>query len=430
MIDAHAGTGRRIVFTSFGSLGDVYPYIGIGRELRSRGHEVVLAMPAWYRDVVEREGLGFHPVRPDIDPTDSRLVARIMDARSGTAFIVRDLILGSLRDTFADLEAVARGADLLVSHPVSFAAPLVGEHLRMRWASTVLAPMSFFSPLDLPVFPPIPWAKRLEHIPGVARALVGLARSVTRRWGEPVQALRRELGLPRGGHPVYEGQHSPHLVLGLFSRYLAAAPPDAPAVVRITGAIPYSGVEAERSLAPALEAFLAAGPPPVVFTLGSSAVGAAGTFYEASAQAVRQLGLRAVLLVGAQGKNGPVGRSGDDILRVAFAPHAALFPRASAVVHQGGAGTLHQALRSGRPTIVVPFAHDQPDNAFRAERLGGSLTIRPSRYSARTAARALRRLLDVPGYAARAEAVGAQVRAEDGVTNACDALEALLAGPR
>ncbi|MGE3509533.1 MAG: glycosyltransferase [Vicinamibacterales bacterium] len=425
-----AGAGRRIVLTSFGSLGDVYPYIGIGRELRARGHDVVLAMPRHYRAVVEREALGFHPVRPDLDPTDSRLVARIMDANSGTAFIVRDLVLGSLRETFTDLEAIARGADLLVSHPVSFAAPVVGERLAMPWASTVLAPMSFFSPLDLPVFPQMPWAKRLDGFPGVAVALVGLARLATRRWREPVDALRRDLGLSRGGHPVYEGQHSPHLVLGLFSRCLAAPPADAPAALRITGAIPYNGPETEQALPPVLEEFLAAGSPPIVFTLGTSAVGAAGSFYEASAEAVRRLGRRAILLVGTHGANGAVGLWGDDILRVAFAPHAALFPRAAAVVHQGGAGTLHQALRSGRPMLVVPFAHDQPDNAYRAEQLGVALTMRPSRYSGRTAAKALRSLVERPAFADRAREVGSEVRAEDGVTAACDAIDALLARQR
>lgn len=421
---------KRIVLTSFGSLGDVFPYVGLGRELRARGHDVLLAMPAHYRAVVEREELGFHPVRPDFDPTDPAVVARIMDARSGSEYIIRDLILASLRDTFADLEAVARDADLLVSHPVTFAGPVVAQHLSMTWVSTVLAPMSFFSPLDLPVFPQMPWAKRLASIPGAARGLVGLARLATRTWGEPLYALRRELGLPRGGHPVYEGQHSPHLVLGLYSRHLATPPADAPPALRITGAIPYNGADAERALSPLLEEFLHAGPPPVVFTLGSSAVGAAGSFYEASEEAVRRLGLRGVLLVGSNAANGAEGRSGDNILRVAFAPHAALFPRAAAVVHQGGIGTLHQTMRSGRPMLVVPFAHDQPDNAYRAEQLGISLTIRPSRYSGRTAAEALRQLLERPGFAARAQQVGAAVCTEDGVTDACDAIDALLARRR
>src|SRR5690606_35086047 len=125
--------------------------------------------------------------------------------------------------------------------------------------------------------------------PGAAPALVWLARRVIGGWSEPVYALRRELGLPRGGDPIFEGQHSPHLVLGLFSRVLAEPQPDWPPNVKITGAIPYNGPGVEQPLSPALEEFLTDGPPPVVFTLGSSAVGAAGNFYRESVEAVRRL---------------------------------------------------------------------------------------------------------------------------------------------
>jgi rhamnosyltransferase subunit B len=114
-------------------------------------------------------------------------------------------------------------------------------------------------------------------------------------------------------------------------------------------------------------------------------------------------------------------------LAVDYAPHAAVFPRAAAVVHQGGVGTLAQALRVGRPMLVVPFSHDQPDNAARARRLGVARVPAPARYAARTAARGLGALLADPVAAARAEEVGRAVRAKDGAAAACDAIEALLA---
>jgi rhamnosyltransferase subunit B len=423
--------GARIVLTSFGSFGDVYPYIGLALGLKSRGHRPVLAMPAYYRDTVEREGVDFHPVRPDLDPTDRETVRRIMDAARGTEYIVKDLILGSLRDTFHDLTAAVRGsdgpADLLVTHPVTFAAPLVAGKEGIPWVSTVMAPMSFFSPHDLPVFPPIPWAKRLERIPGAAAALVALSRRITRGWSRPVHELRRELGLPPGGDPIYEGQHSPHRVLGIFSPVLAEPQPDWPAGVRVTGAIPYNGPMGEHPLSPELEAFLEEGPAPLVFTLGTSAVGAAGSFYEVSVEAVRRLGQRAVLLVGHHPENHPRGHLPEGVMLQPFAPHAALFPRASAIVHQGGAGTLHQGLRAGRPTLVVPFAHDQPDNAWRVERLGVSRTLRPGRYTVARVEKELGRLLEDEGYRGRAEAVARRVRGERPVEDACDAIEEVLA---
>jgi UDP:flavonoid glycosyltransferase YjiC (YdhE family) len=95
-------------------------------------------------------------------------------------------------------------------------------------------------------------------------------------------------------------------------------------------------------------------------------------------------------------------------------------------VQQCGIGTLAQALRAGRPTLAVPFAHDQPDNAWRATRLGVARTIPAQRYSAGRAGRELGRLLDDPAYAARARAVADQVRKEDGPARACEAIEAVL----
>jgi len=418
----------RIVIATWGSHGDLHPALGLAVGLRDRGHHATVATCPMYRDDVEGEGLAFQPVRPDVDPNNRELVARIMDAQRGTEFIFRDLLMPALQDAAADLRPAIAQADLVISHPVTFAVPVLAEELRRPWASMVLAPMSFFSVHDVPVFPPAPWLRRIaERSPWVSRALVGIARRTTRHWTAPVAALRKAHGLPPGEDPVYEGQHSPNLVLALFSRVLAEPQPDWPANVVVTGAIPYTRLEAS-SLPAQLETFLAAGPPPVVFTLGTSAVGAPGRFYEESLAAVREVGCRAVLLVGHHPENRPAVPLPDGVIAVEYASHAALFPRASVIVHQGGAGTLHQALASGRPMLVVPYAHDQPDNADRARRLGVARIIRPGRYRAARVARALRALLGETTWTEAAARVATQVRAEDGVRTACDAIERLALG--
>src|SRR5690606_4891306 len=131
----------------------------------------------------------------------------------------------------------------------------------------------------------------------MAELMVRTARKMTEPWVTPVARLRSEVGLRRAGNPLFEGQHSPHLVLALFSKVLADPAPDWPPRTLITGAIPYNGPGGD-DLSSGLEAFLEDGPPPVVFTLGSSAVGAAGDFYRVSAEVAARLGVRAVLLVG------------------------------------------------------------------------------------------------------------------------------------
>ena len=157
--------------------------------------------------------------------------------------------------------------------------------------------------------------------------------------------------------------------------------------------------------------------------LGSTMVMAAGRFYEESAEAARRLGRRAVFLAGAERAARLSASLPAGMLALDQAPHSLLMPRAAAVVQQCGIGTLAQALRAGRPMLAVPFAHDQPDNAWRATRLGVGRTIPPNRYGARRAERELRQLLDNPDYGARAHAVGEQVREEDGATRACEAID-------
>jgi UDP:flavonoid glycosyltransferase YjiC (YdhE family) len=238
----------------------------------------------------------------------------------------------------------------------------------------------------------------------------------------PVFALRRRLGLPVGTHPLFEGQFSPTLTLALFSRVLASPQTDWPPNVVITGSVFYNGPDL---LHPELDAFLDAGPPPVVFTLGSSAVAVAGRFYEESLDAMRRLHVRGVFLTGGFDRNVPRAEGSADTFVIDRAPHQLLFPRAAAVVHPGGAGTLAQALRAGRPMLVVPHAHDQPDNAARVTRLGVARTLRQHRYRAPRVARELERMLNDKRLQARAEEVGALVRAEGGAPAAAAAIDAV-----
>ena len=398
--------------------------LGLAIELRSRGHVPIIATSQVYRPLVEAEGIEFAPVRPDLDPNDRDLLARVMDRNTGTDALF-EILMPGFRDSYEDLFAASEGADLLVSHPVTYAGPVVAEQRRMRWVSTILSPLSFFSSYDFPVVPPAPGLARLTSASPTLAGLVSRATHVmSRRWIRPVESLRRELGLPQGQHPIFEGQHSPMLVLAMFSRLLGSAQPDWPPNVVITGALRYDG-GGESALSKDLCAFLESGEPPVIFTLGSAAVGAAGSFYEESMRAAVSLGRRAVLVIGRHEENRPRGKLPESVLVADYAPYSLLFPRAAAVVHQGGAGTTHQALAAGHPTIVVPFSHDQPDNAHRVEKLGISRTIYPQAYRAATVARELAALLDSPAIARRAKSAGEVVRSERGAPAACDAIERL-----
>jgi rhamnosyltransferase subunit B len=147
-----------------------------------------------------------------------------------------------------------------------------------------------------------------------------------------------------------------------------------------------------------------------------------------SFKAARTLGQRALLIVGSDPRN----RDGfpdplpERAMAVDYVPHADVFPRAAAIVHQGGIGTLAQALRAGNPQLVVPFGFDQPDNAARAVRLGVAEVLSPEHYTADTAVSVLQRLLGDPLMHRRAAEVAASVRADNGVAAACDAIEGVI----
>jgi len=418
----------RIVLTCWGSHGDIDPFLGLGLALGRRGHRVAIATLEYYSTLIEGAGLAFHPLRPEIDPTDASRVHRIMDRRRGSEFLLREILFPQIEAMFEDVSAAAAGADLLISHPVTFATPIVAERRSLPWASAVLAPTSMFSTYDFPAVPPAPWVKSLERLgrwPG--KLVVGVARRETRKWAKSLYEFRDRLGLGEGGNPLLEGQHSPHLVLALYSRLLGDPQPDWPAHTVITGHV-FHDAPHGAALAPPLEAFLNGGPPPVVFTLGSSVVLIARDFWLQSVDAARRVGSRAVLLAGS-GRSAEldaafVGRQGErDVIAVDRAPHSLIFPRASVVVQQCGIGTMAQGLRSGRPMLAVPYSHDQPDNAFRAKRLGVARIVYPPRYRAARVARELETLLSDASYASSAKRVAVEIGKEDGAQAACDAIE-------
>jgi UDP:flavonoid glycosyltransferase YjiC (YdhE family) len=420
----------RIVLSNIGTFGDINPLIALALEMKRRGHVPVMALPGVYREKIEPLGLEFHAIRPDIDPKNTLLVEMVYDVKKGTETGLRKFLFPSLRDTYNDLlEAATKPAraDLLLLGELNYAGPIVAEVTGIPWASYVLAPLSFFSAFDPPVLPMYPRLARADRaIPGMGRAIKRLARFVSRKWPEPIYQLREELGLPRGANPLFDAKHSPDLVLALFSRVLGTEQKDWPQNTLITGFCFYDSDAGNARLPANLEKFVSEGEPPVVFTLGSAAVLAAGNFYEYSARAAMRLGVRAVLLIGGDERNRPRTALPDSICVADYAPYSALFPRARMVVHQGGVGTTAQCLAAGKPMLIMPYSHDQPDNARRMIRLKVGSSIRKQLYTPVRVARRIARMLGEPRYVQRSEQVARQLAKEDGVRVACNALEELL----
>lgn len=421
----------KIVIAAIGSLGDVFPYIGLAQGLRERGHAVTLGAAEYFRPHVAAADVAFTPLRPDYEPFRKHGVAvrefalhRMAAGGPGAAGFV-ECFSGGIAERYADMLALAQRTDALVTHPVHLAGVLAARKLGVPWVSTALSSMQMPSRHD-----PLEWevlvghAHRLARFPNFGQRLWGLRvpvmRRVTAGWFGEFTAFAAKQGVPIQGHPLYDWPFSPRGTAALISPVLVSPKPDWPPGTRLTGHIPYVGGN-QASLPDPVCRFLDAGEAPIVFLLGSWS-SEAPAFFAESAKACRMLGRRGIVV--APGIDGL--ELGPDMLVTGYLPVAALFARAAAVVHHGGMGTLQHVLRAGKPMVVVPQALDQFPNAWQACRLGTARALRPERYHAGVAAQALAALLGDAVVVQRAAALAAQMRAEDGVAQSCAFIEKAL----
>ncbi len=375
------------ILATVGTDGDVFPYLGLGAALKSRGHRVTLAAPETYRDRAAALNLEFCSLvtTDDVDRMHADpdlwhpLRSGLMMARWGNPMIPRQYEL---------LAAFAREAEcVVVANPGVVAARLVQEKFGVPLVSLVLQPgliPSNVAPPEMPGGLTIPsWSPKSlrdlywRGVDGAGYVLVGRA----------LNKFRATLGL----RPIYRFFRwwlSPELTIGLFPPRYAEVQPDWPSQFRLAGFGRFDGSNAD--LPEDVRAFCASGPAPVAFTLGTGMAHAAGFFRNAVA-ACETLGVRGLLLT--RHANQIPARLPASVLHYPYAPFRRLLPLCGAVVHHGGIGTTAAALESGCPQLILPLAWDQPDNAARVVRMGAGLSLGPRQRTAGHLAGALSRLM-------------------------------------
>lgn len=407
-----------------GSLGDLHPMIALALELKKRGHDTVLNTWEGYREKVVDLGLEFRPLRPNIDPTDRELLRKTMDAKTGPEMVIKELIFPNLGDMYEDLRAACEGADLLINGEIVYATASLVEKTGIKWISATLAPLSMFSSEDPNIYPAAEWLEYLRPMPAfMHRALLGVMRLSLNSWYEPYKSFRRSIGLSEEHEPIFDGKFSKLLNLALFSKAIGRPQPDWHSPTLQTGFC-FFDESGSAELDPQLGAFLDDGEPPIIFTLGSAAVLDARDFFDESVKAAKLLGRRALLLYGRE--NDPPKGMDETMAAFEYAPYSLVFPRAACVVHQAGIGTTAQVLRAGVPHLIMPYSHDQPDNAARCRRAGVAEIIDRDNYNANSAAKALAPILSDPKYRENAAALKRIVDSENGTKMACDAIEDIL----
>jgi UDP:flavonoid glycosyltransferase YjiC (YdhE family) len=406
----------RVVLTTIGTLGDLHPYLAVAQALKKIGIDSVIATSDIYKEKVEKLGLKYAEIRPKTPDLkkNPEYMARFMDLKEGSSRVINEIVLPSLRDSFDDLMQITQPGDVLVSHILTFSTRIVAEVKQLPWISTTLQPMAFFSAYEPPLIPQLYFLPQMKFLgPSFYKVLFKFARLSVKSWDRPWHRLRKDMGLAKIKHsPMFDGQYSSRLHLAMFSRMLGDAQPDWPQNTVITG-FPFFDQDESSDISPELEQFLSQGPAPIVFTLGSSAVWDAGDFYEQSLKAVEQTGQRAVFLIGKDTPN-KLSRLPEGTFCADYAPFSKLFSRASMIVHQGGVGTTGQAMLSGRPMIVMPWSHDQPDNAERVRKLGIARVIHRTKYSSACVGEHIRAILADASFSQNAQKVREKMLYERG----------------
>lgn len=413
----------KVLLLAVGSQGDVRPLVALADRLRAEGHEALLAAPPLFKPLAIATRLPFAALDLDM----MRVGEAMADSHGVRHFAALARTLGGLAEgALAEAWDAARAwaPDVVVHHPV---LP-IGQHVaeRLGVPAVVATPLPAIVPTARFASPIWSNAGRLPGV--INRASYTAAKLQVGAWARRgIDRRRAGAGLPRRPHrhdPSRSVDGSPTPVLHAFSEHVLARPHDWPASAHVCG---YWFLRTPPAWNPPrkLAAFLDAGDPPVYIGFGSMRIEDPARLAAIVADTVARLRTRAVVASGYQGLRGLT--PSDDVLVIRHAPHDWLFPRMSAVVHHGGAGTTGAAAAAGRPQVICPVGTDQPFWAARMRELGVAAAAPALRSITGPALhRALSRVLDDAALQRRATELGHRIRAEDGPGRAVSLLEQVV----
>jgi sterol 3beta-glucosyltransferase len=411
---------KRIAILTYGSRGDVEPFVALGVGLQKAGHTVRLAGPAPFAPLVTSNGLAFDPIEGEPDALTQAFADRA--GLSWPRMVARMIqhVLPLAQDAFRTVAKAVRDADLIVH---SFLMTDAGHTLaRYRGVPDISAqffpvflPTSAFAAVALPDLPLGGVYRRVTHVLNTAMFRYG-ARLLYRKVRTSAPDLPDLAPWPFRNKG---GAGTP--ILFAYSPHILPRPPDWPSFAHVTG---YWQLPPRPGWAPpdALVRFLESGPPPVYFGPGSMRTENLMILLRIVVDSTRACGQRVILGVSSDLLG--MELSGADIFAMEGIPHAWLFPRMRYILHHGGAGTTGAAAAAGVPSTAIPFSADQAFWARQIHRLGTGPAAPPARHLTRGRLEViLNDALANPAYQRRAEVLGENIRNEDGVAFAVQAIQ-------
>ncbi len=391
----------------FGSVGDVLPFLGIGRGLRDRGHRVSVVASEYFRGHVEKAGLDLIAVSSSREYLDSieRFAATPPDDQ---AWCNQELALYAQRSQFeavADLRQQVVGPTGVVASYFARGAFNAAERFKMPLV-TVLTTVQATRYLSG------------GKTPGDITARAKWVQKVTPIIRE-TNAFRAEVGLPPVGRPFMPKWFSPRAIVGLFPTWFEPRHEEWPDHLFQTGFL-LDDNRVGQAIPPAIKSFVEAGEPPIVVSAASWLTDTRA-YIAVTQNSCRRLSRRVVIL-------SPAGRTLPDdlpesVFLTDFVPFSYLLPRSAAIVHSMGIGTIAQSLAAGIPQVGVPHLIEQADNAARVQCLGVSRTISPKDLTVDRLVATLQELLSSPEVRSRCVAVSQRFEGVDPIGDACAIIE-------
>ena len=412
-----------MLLPTLGSSGDVHPFIALGTALRARGHRATILTNPYFQDLIEAQGLEFLPVGR-IEDVDSAIAdPDLWHARRGFEVVARRVILPAIVEIYRLVESRADSDTVIAASSISLGARIAQEKLGVRAASVHLQPTVIRSYVEQGMFGNVRISKSQPM--WFKRAFFRLIdwAAIDRVIKRPLNEFRASLGLAPIDRVLDRWLHSPQCVIAFFPAWFAPPQSDWPPNTHQVGFPLWDGtgtVDAECGL----REYLEGGAPPVLFTPGSAA-STMQRYFRESVEAVRRLGVRAMLVT-----NFPEQLPRDlpsGMKAFGYVPFSDVLPHAALMVYHGGIGTLAQTIKAGIPHLVVPSAHDQFDNGWRIGQLGLGRCVPQTRYSAARAAREIDAILHDTRMRERCREWAARMDSSAALARACDLIETLRA---
>ncbi|CAM5470570.1 UDP-glucose:sterol glucosyltransferase OS=Streptomyces glaucescens OX=1907 GN=SGLAU_30125 PE=4 SV=1 [Streptomyces glaucescens] len=403
----------KVSLQTFGTRGDVHPFLALGIGLRRRGHDVSVATSTDFKAMVELTGLEFReiPGKAADHFADPDVIRAIRKSASSlrTALVMKRPTTEEFAHSVERMQEAAEGADFVLTSMIcrgyGFAGATAPWGTVNWWPMTPTREFRAYKTPDLPLGPAY---TRFTH-----------AMSAQLEWAvhrPAVNKVRTRQGLAPLKKSPMGTLGVEHPVLYPYSPAFMPPPADWPARAHVTGYWVWERPEQEPPTG--LADFLDSGSRPLVLALGSAWPVYGEQTFHAVRDAVRHAGRRLVVV------GGPEGTASDDVFRVQEVDYGWLFPRAAAVIHGAAFGTTADTLRAGVPHVTVPCWADGPYWAARLAEIGVAPAPVPfQRMTGERLRQAVAAVLDDPRPAERAALIGERVRAERGVDKACDLIE-------